>query len=68
MEKGDTTTANDLVTKQYENLPYPEFSLLNMLNEERHYNGGMDSPAGIFSTHTLEKHNHYWHRGNQNFQ
>ena len=65
---GDTSTMNDLVTRQYENLPYPEFSPLNISNEERHYNVGMDSPASIFPAHTLEKHNHYLHRGNQNFR
>ena len=68
VETGDTSTMNDLVTKQYENLPYPEFSPLNISNEERHYSVGMDDPASIFPTHTLEKHNHYLHRGNQNFR
>ena len=69
METGDTSTINDLVTKQYEDLPYPEFSSLNMLNEERHYNVSTESdPSVIFPTDTLEKHNHYLHRGNQNFR
>ena len=68
METGDTSTMNDLVTKQYENLPYPEFSPMNISNEERHYSVGMDSPASIFPTHTLEKHNHYLHQGNQSFR
>ena len=68
-ETGDTSTINDLVTKQYEDLPYPEFSSLNMLNEERHYNVSTESdPSVIFPTDTLEKHNHYLHRGNQNFR
>ena len=68
METGDTSTINDLVTKQYENLPYPEFSPLSISNEEKHYDAGMDAPVSINPSHTLEKHNHYLHGGNENFR
>ena len=68
MENGDTTTANDLVAQQYEDLPYPKFGLSKILKEEIHYEIDNESPVTLFLAHTLEKHNHYLHRGHENFQ
>ena len=68
MENGDTSTFNDLVTKQYENLPYPGFSRLEISKEEKHYKKNIETPFAISFAHTLEKHNHYLHRGDESFQ
>ena len=55
MQNGDTLAIDDLIAKQYENLPYPEFSPLNISNEERHYKKDINTPANIFPMHTLER-------------
>lgn len=68
MEMGDTYTRYDFVRTHYENLPYPEFSPLNVSNEEAYYRLDMETPAVILQRHTLEKHNHYLHRGDENFR
>ena len=36
-DQGDTLSSNDLVTRQYENLPYPPFTEADMLREEIWY-------------------------------
>ena len=68
IENGDTVISNDLVTIQYENLPYPEFSEKELINEERHYKEDDQTLKEIFHAYTLEKSNHYMHRGNENFR
>ena len=65
---GDTFTTNDSVRTQYENLPYPQFTPMNISNEESYYKKDIQVPISIHSPHTLEKHNHYLHGGNQNFR
>ena len=68
MENGDTVTNHDLVNTQYENLPYPEFSEKELIDEEQHYKGDEKNLREIFHAYTLEKTNHYLHRGDQNFR
>ena len=68
MKNGDTLTGNDLVTRQYENLPYPEFSEKEMLEEEEYYKQDDQPLLATYATHTLEKNNHYLHRGDENFR
>ena len=68
LDNGDTVTSNDLVTKQYENLPYPEVSEMELINEERHYKDNKINPIEVFPSHTLEVNNHYLHRGKENFR
>ena len=67
-ENYDISTVNDLVTNQYEKLPYPEFSPSNILEETRYYDPDIGVPAAISNSHTLEKHNHYMHGGNERFR
>ena len=65
---GDTTKEKDLVTKQYENLPYPEVSEDEMLLEEAYFKKGNTGPLVLFSGLTLETMNHYLFQGGENFQ
>ena len=66
--KGDTSTVNDVVINQYESLPYPAFSSLNMSNEELHYKMNADDPAIVYHQYTLEKNNHYLYQGAESFK
>ena len=68
MENGDTSPVNDLVTRQYENLPYPPFSPLRISNEEKRYKLDIDTPVSFYPGHTLEKYNQYLHRGEENYR
>ena len=68
MQNGDTLAIDDLISRQYENLPYPEISPMEISNEKKHYEENTETPYSIAPAHTLEKHNHYLHRGNENFQ
>ena len=65
---GDTVTTNDLVSIQYETLPYPTFDDEKMAYEKGHYKNNEETPAIIFQDETLEKINHYLYRGSENFQ
>lgn len=68
MMNGDTFTMIDSVRKQYEDLPYPEFNSRNISDEEEYYKKDMDTPKRIVPSHTLEKLNHFLHRGNESFR
>ena len=67
-ENGDTLTASDLVTRQYENLPYPQVKEADLLKEEDYYKRDNPTISSIFPTHILQKLNHFLYRGEQNFQ
>ena len=67
-ENGDTLTSSDLVTRHYENLPYPEVKDSKLIEEEDYYKRGENAPAYIYPTHTLPKLNHFLYQGEQNFQ
>ena len=68
MNDGDTLAANDLVTKQYENLPYPPVTQKELLEEEEWYEDDKETLRWTAPSHTLQKSNHYLHKGNENFQ
>ena len=64
---GDTTTENDVVQKQYENLPYPGLSEKFLSHEEEWYTTNK-SPLYIYPSDRLQKLNHYLYQGNESFQ
>ena len=68
LDYGDTITANDLVTRQYENLPYPEVNENELLKEEEYYRKEHDNPLLVYPSHLLEKVNYYLYQGNENFR
>ena len=68
IKHGDTLTGNDLVTRQYESLPYPRVSEKDISEEEEYYKNDAETLMVIFPTNTLENINHYLHRGNENFR
>ena len=47
---GDTTTTSDLVTKQYEALPYPEVKEIQILTEKNYYEKENKKPFMIIPT------------------
>ena len=65
---GDTITSNDLVTRHYENLPYPEVTEEELLREEVYYKDETEEPLVLFPSHLLEKRNQYLYQGNENFR
>ena len=67
-KNGDTITENDLVTRQYENLPYPEVSEKEISQEEQYYKNDDDTLMALFPGNTLETINHYLHQGSENFR
>ena len=67
-EIGDTLSSNDVVIKQYESLPYPEFSESSILAEEEYYKTDVQNPKIFTPSHSLEKINHYFYAGDQNFR
>ena len=67
-EIGDTLSSNDVVIKQYESLPYPEFSESNILSEEEYYKTDVQNPKIFIPSHSLENINHYFYAGEQNFR
>ena len=68
MENGDTLAENDLVTKQYEKLPYPPVTKNELLREEEWYKKDKETLIITAKISTLPKSNHYLHKGNENFQ
>ena len=60
-------TSSDKVIKQYENLPYPEFSDTELKTEEQFYKEDTITPISTYTAYTLEKTNHYMHQGRQTF-
>ena len=68
VEYGDTITTNDLVTKQYESLPYPEVKEETLLWEKNHYSVEGKKPLLVFSSIMLEQMNHYLFEGNEDFR
>merc|ERR1712018_547784 len=65
---GDTVNAVDFVNRQYESLPYPPIKEKLLLRQEEHYKTWKDIPYHMFSSHMLQKLNHFFYRGNQNFR
>ena len=65
---GETLTSEDLVTRQYNNLPYPYIKEENLLYEVDYYKKDGADPLAIYQTQTLEMHNHYFHRGYSHFR
>ena len=68
LEHGDTITSNDLVIKQYENLPYPEVNENELLNEKMYYKNEHEKPLQIYPSTLLEQMNHYLYQGKENFR
>ena len=68
IKHGDTITENDLVTRQYESLPYPVVSEKDISEEKEYYKKDDGTSMVIFPTNTLQNINHYLHRGNENFR
>ena len=64
---GDTLSSSDLVSRQYENLPYPPFTKADMLREEIWYKHETSTNVS-FSSIRLEKVNHFLHKGEENFR
>ena len=67
LDQGDTLSSNDLVTRQYENLPYPPFTEADMLREEIWYKNET-ATYFAFPSIRLEKVNHFLHKGEENFR
>ena len=67
-DNGDTITFNDLVTRHYENLPYPEVTEKELLREEVYYKHGAEKPLVLSPSHLLENRNQYLYQGNENFR
>lgn len=67
MDLGDTLASKDVVTKQYENLPYPPFTEYELKAEEKWYKNDKEMSNFIAKSLTLQKINHYLHRGNEDF-
>ena len=65
---GDTATVNDVVTKQYENLPYPPFEKTDLAKDKEHYKHHKNTLASIFHSATLENYNHFLHQENESFR
>ena len=65
---GDTITRNDLVARQYKNLPYPLVSEHDISLEEQYYKNNEEASLIINPSITLENVNHYLHRGSENFR
>ena len=65
---GDTITSNDVVTRQYENLPYPEVKEEELIREETYYKDQNAKPLKIFPSHLLEKLNHFLYQGKENYR
>ena len=66
---GDTIPQNDLVTRQYEALPYPPVTNADIAEEEEFYRNNQQSNPMITSHHlTLENLNHFLFGGNENFR
>ena len=68
LEFGDTLTPNDLVTKQYEALPYPNVNDMQILAEKAYYEKEHKWPYGICPQTQLDHMNHYLYQGNENFR
>ena len=68
VEYGDTITTNDLVTKQYESLPYPEVKEGALSWERNHYSVEGKKPLLVFSSIMLEQMNHYLFEGSEDFR
>ena len=68
LDYGDTITSNDLVTRHYENLPYPQVKEEDLLKEEEYYKDEPTKPLTIYPTHLLEKLNHFLYQGKENFR
>ena len=68
LEYGDTITASDLVTKQYENLPYPEVNENELLNEKMYFRKQREKPSQYYQATLLEQMNHYLYQGKESFR
>ena len=66
--RSDTLNSNDLVVRQYERLPYPDFSEKKLHAEEEYYKIDLENPKISIPSHSLEKINHYFYGGNQDFR
>ena len=59
MKNEDTLATNDLVTNQYENLPYPPVTENELLLEEEWYEDDKETLRLTATSHILQKSNHY---------
>ena len=66
-ENYDISTVNDLVTNQYEKLPYPRVTEKYLKNEEEFYKTNKE-PIQISPVVRLEKLNHYLYQGGESFR
>ena len=67
LDNGDTLSANDLVVRQYENLPFPPFGEDRIVEEENWYRNET-THLRSFPSIRLEKINHFLRRGKENFR
>jgi hypothetical protein len=67
-ENGDTLTYKDLVKIQYEYLPYPSIKQEQWLHEVAFYQTNETMPFKYYPSHSLEKHNHFFHLGKETFR
>ena len=65
---GDTTTQDDKVKKQYENLPYPEIDEKSLSDEEKYYSGSYDALYDDHPSLRLQKLDHFLYQGNESFR
>lgn len=58
-----------VVRGQYEDLPYPEFTLEDMAREQSYYSGPATPPPLLYQhTNSLDLVNHYLFRGRQTWE
>ena len=67
-QHGDTLTKSDLVTRQYESLPYPRISEQHIKDEENYYKNPDETMMIWTPSNNLENINHYLHQGDQSFR
>ena len=65
---GETVTAEDLVTRHYNELPYPYIKVEELLIEADYYKTNGVDPLAVHPSQLLEMHNHYFYRGYQHFR
>ena len=68
-ENGDTLTQQDMVTRQYTSLPYPDISQKEIMATKYHYNSEFAYlPYMRPPSENLESLNHFLYEGGHNFK
>ena len=55
------------MTRQYEQLPYPQVKEEELIGEEDYYKRVEDLPSNIYPSHILHKLNHFYIEVNKTF-